>query len=350
MMSGTGPPFVLSAPLVRQMIRERGLVDAWALARQLVAEIDVFAHPLISEYHVGAVAIGCPDKEGDCAMYCGVNLEFPPLPINGETVHAEQFAAALAFLHGEPQLTAMVTAAGFPCGHCRQFLSEIAGIDRAVFLAASDETVSNTMQQLLPGGMRPAALEKGLAPVLGDGDGDVAPGRSLFDSCCEPYPEIAQHQLQPPVLVTDSAAAGTAAAACVRSWAPYTSAKAGVALLLSIGEGEHEEQVCCCPGSAIESVAFNPSLPPLQVALIAAVATLAGHRERFSTTTDRPSPTGVEQTGTALFSSAAITAAVLVEEPGHTSWAERTAQLLRVLAPSAPLHCYTVQQTRHASI
>ena len=51
---------------------------------------------------------------------------------------------ALAFLHGEPQLTALVTAAGFPCGHCRQFLSEIAGIDRAVFLAASDETVSNT--------------------------------------------------------------------------------------------------------------------------------------------------------------------------------------------------------------
>jgi hypothetical protein len=85
---------------------------------------------------------------------------------------------------------AMVTAAGFPCGHCRQFLSELVGVDGMSFLAAHDETRCHTMQQLLPGGMRPAALADGRPPELGDSDDQVAAvvppsmdsvGKSLFD-------------------------------------------------------------------------------------------------------------------------------------------------------------------------
>ena len=46
--------------------------------------------PIFEATRVGAVAIGVSG-----ALYVGVNLEFPPLPINGDTVHAEQCAAAL---------------------------------------------------------------------------------------------------------------------------------------------------------------------------------------------------------------------------------------------------------------
>ena len=87
---------------------------------------------------VGAVAIGASG-----ALYCGVNLvsgskvagtvdlcnvsesmawlclqEFPPLPINGDTVHGEQCAAALAFLQAHTQSSRCLGFMGFPLRGC----------------------------------------------------------------------------------------------------------------------------------------------------------------------------------------------------------------------------------------
>ena len=57
-------------------------------------------------------------------LYVGVNLEFPPLPLQ-HSVHAEQFLVANAAGAGEARLVRISVNAA-PCGHCRQFLTELA--------------------------------------------------------------------------------------------------------------------------------------------------------------------------------------------------------------------------------
>ena len=56
-------------------------------------------------------------------LYVGVNLEFPCLPLHN-SVHAEQFLVVNALQHGELELVKLAVSAA-PCGHCRQFLSEL---------------------------------------------------------------------------------------------------------------------------------------------------------------------------------------------------------------------------------
>lgn len=58
------------------------------------------------------------------AAYIGVNLEFAGAPLS-QSVHAEQFLAANLLLHGERRLRTLAVSAA-PCGHCRQFYSELA--------------------------------------------------------------------------------------------------------------------------------------------------------------------------------------------------------------------------------
>lgn len=53
----------------------------------------------------------------------GVNLEFARLPVNN-SVHAEQFLVVNAVHHEERAITKMAVSAA-PCGHCRQFYSEL---------------------------------------------------------------------------------------------------------------------------------------------------------------------------------------------------------------------------------
>lgn len=56
-------------------------------------------------------------------LYVGVNLEFARLPVNN-SVHAEQFLVVNALHHGEQAIEKMAVSAA-PCGHCRQFYSEL---------------------------------------------------------------------------------------------------------------------------------------------------------------------------------------------------------------------------------
>eukprot|EP01051_Picozoa_sp_SAG22_P028090 SAG22_NODE_9742_length_572_cov_1.019027_1_plen_103_part_01 len=81
--------FVLPPNKARELAASRGLASVEALARQLCGEVSPAAWPPTSKFYVGCVAIGATG-----ALYLGVNLEFPPLPINGDTVHGEQFAVA----------------------------------------------------------------------------------------------------------------------------------------------------------------------------------------------------------------------------------------------------------------
>jgi cytidine deaminase len=61
---------------------------------------------------------------GSGAVYIGVNLEFPGMPLS-QSVHGEQCLMANLLLHGEGALHTLAISAA-PCGHCRQFYSELA--------------------------------------------------------------------------------------------------------------------------------------------------------------------------------------------------------------------------------
>lgn len=236
----------------------------------------LYARPPISDFRVGAVARGLSG-----ALYLGANIEFPGQALNA-SVHAEQAAVANAWMNGERGLSALAVSA-VPCGHCRQFLNEL----------ASPPVLR------LPG--RPAVPLSTLLPdAFGPRDLGVAGGLM----------EPAEHglTLQTPDADPLLRAALSAANA---SYAPYTRAYAGVALRTADG--------AVFPGRTAENAAFNPSLAPLQAAV--ALLVLSGRR--------------VEE----------VVAAALVEHPAKASHADATRAVLAsftgaplAVALAHPLH------------
>ncbi|WKE66916.1 cytidine deaminase [Gallaecimonas kandeliae] len=185
-----------------------------------------FAHPGISEFYVGAIVAGASGS-----WYFGANQEFAGATL-AMTIHAEQCAITHARQAGETRLSTLAVNYS-PCGHCRQFMSEI------------DEELS--LRVLLPG--RPALTLKDYLPdAFGPWDLDkpqrlLGPTNlSLAATSADPL-----HQ--------------AAAQAASHSHSPYSGTAAGVALQM----GER-----LVTGSYLENAAYNPSLPPLQAALILA--------------------------------------------------------------------------------
>src|ERR1700733_1318756 len=88
------------------------------LMLKLLPEAQSHAHPPISNYFVGAVASGASGS-----LYLGQNIEIDGNPL-GLAVHAEQSAIANAYMSSEEGIDAIAVGSP-PCGHCRQFLSEI---------------------------------------------------------------------------------------------------------------------------------------------------------------------------------------------------------------------------------
>jgi hypothetical protein len=61
---------------------------------------------------------------GSGKLYVGCNLEFANLPLYN-AVHAEQFLLVNALHNNETSIKKIAISAA-PCGHCRQFFSELA--------------------------------------------------------------------------------------------------------------------------------------------------------------------------------------------------------------------------------
>jgi cytidine deaminase len=148
-------------------------------------------------------------------------------------VHAEQAAVVNAYLHGESGLDALAVG-GAPCGHCRQFLAEINNPDLAIVYP---EGRSKPLSEILPEAFSPQAL--------GNTDG-------LFDRI-EQEPQAAPD--------SDDDLLNAALQITRQSYAPYSNNQAGIAVRLSNGH------ITAAP--YLESVAFNPSLSPLQGVLVA---------------------------------------------------------------------------------
>jgi cytidine deaminase len=200
---------------------------------ELLAQAQSYARPMLTNFRVGAVVRGVSGS-----LYLGGNIEFPGASLS-QTVHAEQAALSNAFMRDEPGIEAIAVTKP-PCGHCRQFLYEFAeGRDIEVFLPGQP---AMTLSALLP---RP----------FGPRDLDVTGGPLSRD-------KIAIQNVE--------GVAQAARYAAANAHAPYSNSPSGVAIRSRRGNVYR--------GSYIENAAFNPSLPPLQVAL----AAMAVANEDFS--------------------------------------------------------------------
>lgn len=226
-------PFFIQAEKV-QVITQKLDLNIKAFLELLIPVAKSFAQPPISDYKVGIAAIG---KSGN--VYLGVNLEFPGVPLN-EAVHGEQFLITNARNHNEAEIVAMALSAA-PCGHCRQFMNEMGHSENLrIMTPHSDRTLSSLLPEAF--GPQDLGLTGNLLTCLGKRD----PGQ-------------------------DTSLIAKALEAALNSYAPYSLSKSGVAIITK------DNKIYC--GSYLENVAFNPSLSPLQTALIALVADLRDYSE-----------------------------------------------------------------------
>ena len=189
-----------------------------------------FARPPISGFFVGAVG-----REAETGhLLFGGNLEFPGGHI-GNTVHGEGFVFARAFSRG----TAIETLAlgeAHPCAHCRQFLSEFAAPASLTLIDPLGHRLR--MADLYPWPFDPAYL----------GERGIVAGEVRHSNL-----ELGPNELAPE-------AAAKLADHGRRSHVPY--GKGPAAIVLTLRDGAR------VGGAAIESVAFNPTMSPLQAAMI----------------------------------------------------------------------------------
>ena len=214
---------VLRPQDVARLKQETGL-DEDALALALLPIAACCAVAPVSHFNVGAISRGVSGH-----WYFGANMEFEHAPLQ-QTVHAEQSAITHAWLHGEEKLDA-ITVNYTPCGHCRQFMNEL-NSGTAIRISLPGRAVS-TLGDYLPDAFGPADLnitERLLTPIH---HGFASEGDALQQAAIE---------------------------AANNSHAPYSHSYSGVALRSQSGK--------LFTGRYAENAAFNPSLPPLQAALI----------------------------------------------------------------------------------
>ncbi len=209
---------------------EKLTIDNLMLALMPLAQS--YSHAPISNFYVGVVVRG---ESG--ALYPGANIEIPGQSL-GFAVHGEQSALSNAYMHGERSVVALAVG-GAPCGHCRQFIDEMSPDGQILIVTPKNGT--RKLTEILPEAFGPAALgmKDGAFPVRENAMNLAAPSSD------------------PLTLAAFDAAK--------KSYAPYSKSPAGVALRAAGGR--------IFRGSYMESVAFNPSLSPLQVALAAMIAT-----------------------------------------------------------------------------
>ncbi|MFO8026877.1 MAG: cytidine deaminase [Opitutales bacterium] len=203
---------------------EPALVGDASSREALLGLAGEFSLAPISGFKVGALAIG---KSGN--GYLGANMEFTGVPLHA-TLHAEQSAVINAWMHGEAAIHSL-RVSKLPCGHCRQFLLELHG---AAELTIIVEDAAAKLAELMP-----APFEQ-IRPK----------GRGLLES---PRQKLVSTQAG----ASDNAQRAINAAS--RSYTPYSQSPEG--FIIETINGQH------FAGRMAESLAFNPSVPPVVTAL-----------------------------------------------------------------------------------
>jgi len=216
---------VIEKPDVDRLIAAFSLTGVEDLMLLALAAAREIAHPPISDFHVGAV--GLEAETGNLVL--GGNVEFPGTHL-GTTVHGEGFVFTRAFSRGTSIRTIAIGEA-HPCAHCRQYLSEFAATRELTLIDPLGHRL--TMAQLYPWPFDPDYL----------GETGAVPNKKLW------------------TLTADDPLLREAGE---RAHTPYSKCPGAVVLTLSDGKRVR--------GSAVESVAFNPTMSPLQAALIDLIA------------------------------------------------------------------------------
>lgn len=207
-----------------------GVEDLMLLALNMARTI---ARPPISDFFVGAV--GLEAETGNLIL--GGNVEFPGTHL-GFTIHGEGFVFTRAASRGTT-IAAIAIGEAHPCAYCRQYLSEFEASRDLVLIDPLGHRL--TMAELYPWPFDPDYLgEAGYVP--GTVHSELALGENVL-------PEII---------------AGRLLLAGQRAHTPYSKCPGAVVLALSDGT--------TVAGFAIESVAFNPTMGPLQAAMIDLIA------------------------------------------------------------------------------
>ena len=232
MSNGQLPPVTggaIPAAEVVLFLRSSGMtIEQLMLA--LIPQAQQAAIPPISNFFVGAVALGASGS-----IYFGANYEFVGQALSF-TVHGEQAATAHAISCGETGMQKLAVSAA-PCGYCRQFLYEL--------------TTASTLEIILPN--TPTALLTALIPDA-FGPGDLGVTAALMSP--QSHGMTLSSGAGDPVVQAALAAANA-------SYAPYTFDYAGVALKTRDGG--------IFTGSVAENAAFNPSMSPLEAAVVSLV-------------------------------------------------------------------------------
>src|ERR1700750_2683197 len=100
------PNGVVTSAVGEQIMLELGFIDVGPLMIALLPYAAAYARVPVSNYTVGAVALGMPNGAPIPNIYLGANFEFTGEALSF-TVHAEQSASANAWLHGEQGIQAL---------------------------------------------------------------------------------------------------------------------------------------------------------------------------------------------------------------------------------------------------
>lgn len=286
------PRFVIEASEAEKMAKSSGLTVSQLLPT-LVKPAQNLARPPISNYHVAAVGLA-----SDGRIFLGVNLEFPGLPLH-HSVHAEQFLITNFAVHNSPRLLSLAVSAA-PCGHCRQFLQELRGAADIQILITSESTQEyKPLLSILPNPFGPFdLLDQDMPLILEQHKNKLSfPNRNLANGVLQEYESLKFAALE----------------AANNSHAPYSGCPSGVALMDFCGK--------VYKGSYMESAAYNPSLGPVQAALVAFIASGGGGYK-------------------------GIVAAVVVEKEGAVVRQEDTARLLlNMVSPKCDFRVFHCSST-----
>ena len=229
----------LNAQQCAELIKNLG-IDLEELMVRLLPLAKIYAVAPVSRFQVGAVAMAGAEGNADqIELYLGANMEFMHQTLN-QTIHAEQSATMHAW-HRGAQLLHAVAVSESPCGYCRQFLNEFEKNDKMVVITPVRENFTyrkTPLSDLLPGAFGPFDLnnQSSLMP-------NTSPDRRLR------LKVAAKDRIVSEALL-----------AAERSYAPYTKNFAGCAMQSVTGE--------IYSGRYVESAAYNPSLTPLQSAIL----------------------------------------------------------------------------------
>ncbi|KAK6941398.1 Cytidine/deoxycytidylate deaminase, zinc-binding domain [Dillenia turbinata] len=272
--------FIIEASEAESMAKKAGLTTVLQLLPKLVRSAQKLARPPISKYHVGAVGLGSSGR-----IFYGANLEFPNLPLH-HAVHAEQFLLTNLSLHGESSLSHLAVSAA-PCGHCRQFLQEIRNASNTQILILPEDDKNGDFDEssfvklidllVRPFGPNdlllkevPLLLEKHnnrLELVKQHVNGEDKKLRNGFSNLALEEIDGEKGKLGNGFLNSSDLQSNlvvVALEAANNAHAHYSKCPSGVSLMDTEGK--------IYKGSYAESAAYNPSLGPLQAAIIGYIA------------------------------------------------------------------------------